>query len=350
MAENPKNVIVLEPLRVLRSFNDDQFEQMIEEWQTYYKGKKYKRVMRPAGTGDKGQDIRCTGNGLLEDLYIFQAKNYNHKLGASDVFPDMAKCCFYTFIGEYKTPIEYKFVSPLGISPDLDKLFADRAQLKKELIDRWNTLCASKINKPNKILLEGDLLAHVEKFNFAIFGHITPQELVDGIKETCYYTKYFGQLNKARPLAVAPPPEIAQNELVYIGKIMDAYDEYLGKHVEDVNKLKEINPMLWNDFNRHREYFYSAEVLRTFSREVYPPDSQWFEGVKQEIYHAIIQDIEADAKNGFERLRKVMDRMTSLTVGGANLQTSIPIYVQDRRGLCHHLANDSEHEEIRWKK
>jgi hypothetical protein len=348
MDENPKNVIILEPLRVLRSFNDDQFEQMIEEWQTFYKGKKYKRVERIGGAGDKGRDIRCTGNGLLEDLYIFQAKNYNHKLGKSDVFPDIAKCCYYTFRGDYKTPLEYKFISPLGISPDLDKLFADRAQLKKELIESWDTMCASKIHKSNKILLEGDLLVHVDSFNFSIFGYVTPQELIDGVKETCYYIKYFGQLNKTRPLADAPPPEIAKNELVYIGKIIEAYDEYLGKHIENIIKLKEIDPALWNDFNRHREYFYSAEVLRTFSRDVYPPDSQWFEGVKLEVYHAIIQDIEDDAKNGFERLKNVMNRMTSLIVGSAIAPTAIPIYIQDRKGLCHHLAN--EREDVRWKK
>lgn len=347
MANNTKNVIILEPLRVLLSFNDDQFEQMIEEWQTCYKGTNYKRVERIACTGDKGRDIRCTGIGLLNDLYIFQAKNYHHRLGISDIFPDMAKCCYYTYKGEYQVPRKFTFVSPLGVSPTVSDLFDDKTRLKKVFKNNWDKMCASKINKPKRIALEGKLLSYVDDFNFAIFNYVTPQELVDELKKTCYYVKYFQQLNKTRPLTKTPK-EIEEKELVYIGKIIEAYDEYLGRHIEDVNKLKEISPQLWVDFKRHRDYFYSAETLSRFSRDIYSPESQWFEQIKEELYHAIIQDIEEDAKNGFDRLNKVMKRAVSLSIGVDNQPHSIGVLVQDRKGICHHLAN--EREEVRWKK
>jgi hypothetical protein len=340
------NVIILEPLRVLRSLNDDQFEHMIEEWQSYYKGKKYTRVEKMGGAGDKGRDIRCTG-GVLNDLYIFQAKNYNHKLGKKDVFPDIAKCCFYSFRGYYQVPREFTFVSPLGVSPDVSDIFADKARLKQEVKDNWNKMCASKITKPDRILLEGDLLTYVDNFNFSIFNYLTPQEIIDGVKETNCYAMYFGQLNKARPLSETPPEQIAEKELVYTGKIVEAYADYLGEPI-DIAKIKEAYPELWADFKRHRDYFYNAESLQRFSRDIYTPESQWFEAVKNEVYHAIINYVKADAKHGFERLTNVMNCVNPLSVVICNMPVSIPVQLPDRRGVCHHLAN--EREDIRWKK
>jgi hypothetical protein len=347
MAGNVKNTLILDPLRVIQSLDNDQFEQMIEDWQTYYKGTKYQRVERTGGTGDKGRDVRCTGIGLFKDRYIFQAKNYNKKLNKSDIFPDIAKCCYNCFKNVYDVPKEYKFLSPLGVTPTVSDLFADSFKLKEELKTNWTNMCESKLEESHRIPLEGDLLTYFDNFDFSIFNYVSPQEFIEDFKKTCYYTKYFLQLNKPRPLTQMPEL-IADKELKYIGKILEAYDEYLEQHVENVTKLKETNPKLWADFNRHRYCFYSAEFLSAYSREIFAPETQWFEGVKEEVYYGIIQDIEEDAKNGFERLNKVMKRVGELNISANNQQISIAVTIQDRRGICHHLANDRD--EVTWKK
>ena len=58
----------------------------------------------------------------------------------------------------------------------------------------------------------------------------------------------------------------------------------------------------------------------------------------------IINTIDEDAKDGFERLRKVLDRATSLQITDNPLVGSSNI--NDRKGICHHLANEKD--EVRW--
>ena len=341
MASTTANVIILDPLKVIQCLNDEQFEQMIEEWQTYYKGTKYQRVEGMGCAGDKGRDIKCTGIGLFKDLYIFQAKAYNKKLGKTQIFPEIAKCVFNTFKQEYSIPREYRFVSSLGVSPTVSDLFADPAKLKQELKANWNNMCSTKIQSSTTILLSGDFLTYVDNFDFSIFNYISPQEFIDDFKKTNYFSKYFSQLNKPRPLTQMPE-QIKNKESKYIGKIVEAYDERFQLPSKDVTKLKETNPKLWEDFNRHRFCFYSAEFLSAYSREVYAPDTQWFEGVKDEVFYGIIQDLQEEAKDGLERLNKVMRTASSLKVGDDKGQNSISVTVQDRRGICHHLANEKD--------
>lgn len=50
----------LDPLRMLRVYNNEQYEEMIEDWQREYLGTKYTRVERLGGPGDKGRDVLCT--------------------------------------------------------------------------------------------------------------------------------------------------------------------------------------------------------------------------------------------------------------------------------------------------
>ena len=55
---------------------------------------------------------------------------------------------------------------------------------------------------------------------------------------------------------------------------------------------------------------------------------------------------EEDAENGFLRLKKVLDRATDLEITNNPLMSSVK--VNDRKGICHHLAN--ERDDVKWKK
>jgi hypothetical protein len=109
--------------------------------------------------------------------------------------------------------------------------------------------------------------------------------------------------------------------------------------------LAEIDPKLHEEFIRHRLYFYSADCLGRYSRDVYPPEMPWFEQCKNEFYHGIIDEINEDAKNGYERLKRVIKRATDFNISlGEN--PDVKLRTQDKRGICHHLAN--EREDIKW--
>ena len=94
-------------------------------------------------------------------------------------------------------------------------------------------------------------------------------------------------------------------------------------------------------------YFYSAEYLAAYSRETYPPDQYFFEQLKEEFYHGIIDAVQEDAKNGFERLKKVLQLAASLNPSQNNPLSS-EVDIKDRKGVVHHLAN--ERGDIKWKR
>lgn len=337
--------LVLDPRRILQSFNDDQFEQMICDWQSFYKNTKYSRVELLGASGDKGRDVKCTG--LNGELYIFQCKNYQKKLGPHIVFPEIGKCFYHVLKGDYTFPVEYRLVSPLGVTSAMTDLFDNPIKLKLQLKAKWSSLCEKKICS-QKVPLDAGLETLIDKTNFSVFNYVSPEEFLEDFKKTCYFSKYFLIINKPRPLGpYSAPKHIRESELVYITKLLAAYSDYLDNNIEDETCLRETNPVLYEDFKRHRFYFYSAESLAQYSREIYPPEDQWFEQVKEEFYHGIIDEIHEDAKHGFEKLKKVIMRAAVLNISLAQKSRGL-IRVQDRKGICHHLAN--ERDDVTWKK
>lgn len=110
-------------------------------------------------------------------------------------------------------------------------------------------------------------------------------------------------------------------------------------------KELENNPDLKEHFDRQRNCFYFAEYLKAYSRDNYPPDSRVFENLKDQVFNGIIDKIEEDAKNGYVRLRKVLEHATKLQLAGNPLIEEMQI--MDRQGICHHLANEKK--EVTWK-
>ena len=106
------------------------------------------------------------------------------------------------------------------------------------------------------------------------------------------------------------------------------------------------HPELKIHFERQRRDFFSAEWLKAFSREIYEPELPVFEQLKEEIYDGIIETIEEDAKNGFERLNKVLQRASGIT----SISSPLNEYtlIKDKKGICHHLAN--EREDVTWRR
>jgi hypothetical protein len=313
---------------------------MIYDWQNTYKDKKYARLEWLGGPGDKGRDVKCTW--LNGNISIYQCKNYEGKLGPSQIFPEIAKCCYYSFNKDYPTPIEYLFVAPHGVSPYVSDLLLDSIRLKKELKDVWSTSCQPKVHVP----LGGALEAFIDNMDFSIIGHVTPKEFLEDFEKTCYYSEYFGDIKKPRPLGpYKAPDDINEKELIYIAKILAAYGEFLDKNICDEKQLKIIDQKLYEDFKRNRLYFYSADCLAQYSREVYPPDMPCFNDCKEQFYHGIIDDIVEDANHGYERLRKVIRRAAELDIALGE-KPSVKLRIQDKKGICHHLAN--EREDIKW--
>ena len=70
-----------------------------------------------------------------------------------------------------------------------------------------------------------------------------------------------------------------------------------------------------------------------------------FEGLSDDIFHAIIDIVESDHACGFERVKAVVTQAATVDVSG-NALSSVST-VRERQGICHQLANDDR---LTWVK
>src|SRR5688572_17060604 len=95
----------------LRLMGHEEWEDFILEW-AYSLKAKYGSVERCGGAGDRGRDVVAYEmNGQTDTWDNYQCKHYDHALHPGDVWCELGKLCYYTFVGEYAFPREYFFVA-----------------------------------------------------------------------------------------------------------------------------------------------------------------------------------------------------------------------------------------------
>ncbi|MBD3338280.1 MAG: hypothetical protein GF353_04195 [Candidatus Lokiarchaeota archaeon] len=248
--ENRILITNLDAITLLSIGSPENYEKIIEEWaKSYLKEKcgKYLRVEKLGGAGDKGRDIVCTINDKSDEWDNYQCKHYHKPISPSMVWVEFAKLIYYVFIGDYSTPVNYYFVSPLGVGAKFRDLLKTPDEIKKGLIANWDKYCKEKVTSIKIIELDDTLISFIDDFDFSIFDYISPSDFIDQFKLTPYYTQRFGRLYKPRPLTECPD-EIEPFEMEYIKKILQAYSDYLNEHVdkyEQLNKrIQPVNPCL----------------------------------------------------------------------------------------------------------
>lgn len=139
-----------------------------------------------------------------------------------------------------------------------------------------------------------------------------------------------------------PPLDPAPGETGFVRALFAAYTDRLKRRVaqrEDLDSSEELR----EHFHDARLEFYSAESLRTFSRDTLPRGE--FERLQDEIHSGIKDDLRADHADGYVRVLAVVRTARLLQLSGHALHGRIVI--RDRGGICHQLANDSK---VRWVK
>jgi hypothetical protein len=231
----------------------------------------------------------------------------------------------------------------MDVGLKLKKLLTNPAQLKKQLIQNWDGYCRNGITETTPILLEGALKAYLESFDFKVFKPMSIVEMLNGHAKTIFHAKRFGPANiPPRPKADRPPAAIQQNESRYVTQLLQAYSQYLGVTVTDVSQLSQW-PELQQHFDRSRELFYHAESLRSFARDSVDPGT--FEAVTDEIYHGVVDTCALDYPDALVRVRTTISHAGTLAPSCNAL--CVRVQIQDKHGICHHLANSDR---LTWVK
>jgi hypothetical protein len=329
------------PQQHIKGYSEDEFENFICEWAFYYKQiekNAYHQVGRFGGAGDMGRDVvgyidPPSSGGRLD---IFQCKHYGHGLQPGEVWAELGKLCYFTLLGAFVVPEEYRFVSPEDVGPELGRLLEKPEDLRQRLMDEWEKHVEAEITKKQKVKLEGKLLDHVKAFDFTRVGYKPIHEIVNEFRMTTRYPPRFGGgLIIRRSSDKKPPAEIEDHEQRYVEQLIEAYQD----HKDDVVKLETLpaHPELERHFARARVRYFCAETLRLDVRDNLP-DGVTFDQVQDQVLDAV-SDICEDKKHasGFERVNAVTDHAGIYVVQDHPLKGYL--HSQILKGVCHQLAN-----------
>jgi hypothetical protein len=350
---SPEQILLgpsITPLDYIKLYSDADFEEFIREWAYFYLQElshQYVKICRFGGAGDMGRDIVAYIDLAKQDCDIFQCKHYDHALHPGDIWPELAKLCYYTYGKRIPVPRKYVVLAPQDIGPELGRLLEDHIQLRSGLIAEWQNTTkkdslAKKITKGSLIDLNGPLLAYVNAFDFSIVGHKPMLEIVAEHQKTIRYAPRFGGgLIKPCPPDKTPPDEIAPHESRYVEQLLEAYGDHLQDSTLDFAKLASQSALLAH-FNRSRERYYCAETLREFARDTLPA-AFTFENVQDQVHDAVIDTAEMPHASGYERV--VETTKTAAAVHVTNHPLRSYLKPKSLMGICHQLANNDR---LRW--
>ena len=320
------------PIERIKLFSPLQWEEFILEWADSLRPL-YTDVRRLGGSGDQGRDV--VGINVDSSWDNYQCKHYAAPLMPSGAWTEIGKLLYHTHNGAFAPPRKYYFVAPQGVGTTLSNLLRDPDRLRRDLIDNWAKYCETKITSTASVPLDGPLRAYIEAFDFSRFDSIPPLRVIDGHAETHWHVARFGGGLPPRPAPEAPPADPTAAEARYVRLLLEAYGDHLAQPVATTADLPGDSPLA-SHFDDARREFYSAEALRSFSRDTLPPGS--FEDLQDQVHSGVADDLRDDHDDGYRRLLAVVATSRSLALDGHALNTSMT--PRDRGGICHQLAND----------
>ncbi|MFM9959998.1 MAG: ABC-three component system protein [Planctomycetaceae bacterium] len=322
------------PIVRAKTFSSSEWEEFIREWAHSLKSK-YHTVLRCSSSGDMGRDVVAyTGSissGKPWDNY--QCKHYDHALAPGDIWIELGKLAYYTFLCEFTTPRAYFFVCPHDVGTTLARLLEQPSQLRAGLIANWDKKCRRGICS-SEVKLEGKLKEHVEAFPFEIVSTSPVLKIIEEHRQTPWYVHRFGGGLPDRPVPKTPPDDIAPEEIPYLSELFRAYSDHEGTSVEQTTLLKF--PALEKHFRLTRTSFFSAESLKAFSRDHLPENE--FGRLQDEIRDGVQETYVDQHDDGYHKVRAVTKAAIDLQITDHAL---LPVLKPpDRRGICHQIVND----------
>lgn len=322
------------PTQRLFFYSPDEWEQFIREWATGL-GTTYVQIKRLGGSNDRGVDVAAfkTNQGLEGSWDCFQGKHYAEALLPSNAFPEILKVFIGVDGGHYVLPDRYAFLAPRGCGPTLNRMLSKPTDLRAWFLGELAKPDgpASRLDQDLRVRLK--ILA--EGVDFAIFQSVELDDALDTHRSTPYHSGRFGTSLPARPGHAAPEPEIGAHESRYVAQLIEVYSE---KEPTESFAAQSVSAhsKFGSHFQRQRESFYSAEALRLYARDSVPPGT--FDALQTDVHSGVVEVAEASHQSGMDRLTSVLTTSGQLDLSAHALISVSSI--DDRKGICHQLANE----------
>ncbi len=325
---------VLPPAQQIAGYSSDDWEEFILEWALELRTQ-FHQVKKMGGPGDRGIDIAAfkTRDGFEGPWICYQAKHYGKALTLSDALPEMLKIFYFALDEHYVLPEEYCFMAPKGCGASLNRKLSSPSHLRDWFLGEIDRKAPACVAYQNDSLQEIQALA--TSTDFSMFRSVELHEMLQQHERTRYYSARFGCPLPQRPPTQGAPSDQAQDETVYVRKLLDVYRELDPVNCRDYSAVS-VHRKYGSHLQRQREAFYSAEALRRYARDSVPEGT--FEELQNEIFEGVIDTAESSYETGMERLQAVMKQSGQLSLD--NLVLIAVTRLLDRKGICHQLAND----------
>lgn len=207
------------------------------------------------------------------------------------------------------------------------------------------------------------LINEFDKLGVKIKGKDLPKELTDlflqlltnranvnknfSIRNATFLGDDTVQIGKKKIPLPAPlhvPNLPIESEHTYINAILQVFAEKEKRDTLSIEDLDKMPPVYKEEFQIHRNDFYSAESVLHQIRDFFFDAEREFGNLKDEIYNGIKLYILRGFKNGYERMNSTLDFVMTISFSKSYLSYSGNGLVgpQEERGIVHMLVNEGK--------
>ena len=336
---------------ILKTMDEDTYEEMVASWAYWClkenDGRKYEDVMRIGGSGDKGVDVIAYYDQVTNKCDIYQCKHYNHPVKKSEIIAELGKFLYFMSIGDLPVPESYFLMAPQDLSSQFLHLYERPEELKQTIINSWDKDIAGHIEKGESHLLEGDLKAFVEAFDYTRFKTYSSDKFLETLvnaEQRFVYFQYFGfRKEHLKRIKKDTPATVDDYEKTYIQHLMDAYNDVKG--VEKVDTVNVACTTFGPHFGRSRDEFWLAESVKKMGEENCPGDEDEFEELKDDMEGHVADTYEEEYKDAYERVKAVTKASSSMPKKDRIISGELG--PRELKGVCFQLSNENR---LIWKK
>ncbi|MFI9833728.1 ABC-three component system protein [Streptomyces sp. NPDC051913] len=322
------------PKKQVFAYDPGEFEEFVKEWVPALETR-YVRVERHGGSGDHGVDVAAylTAQAMEGEWHNYQCKHYGDALNWSKAAPEMRKLFAAIVQGHYTRPSRYIFTAPI-IGRSLVRQFAVPSQTRTKFLDELASTTDPAITSLSPAQRQA-VTELARATDFSMFETIDMDDMLDLHRTTRHHADRFTQPLPARPQILKPPSEHTPEEARYVQKLVDVYRERWGDEADTLERAAK-HPEAREHLHRQREAFYSAESLRLFARDATPEGH--FQAILDDVHTIVVEVADGQHPRGWDRLIAVLTAAGAVVLTDTNLARQVrPL---DRKGVCHHLAND----------
>jgi hypothetical protein len=324
----------------LQEIGDAELEEFVEQWLERKAGK-FAHVLRIGAANDKGRDVI----GFLSDyrhegpweLYQCKRKTRDKKLGVPEAMGELGKLFYHHTEGAYAPlPTAYFFVAPRGIVGTLQDLLLNPSTIGPYLIDHWHQYCAEYITS-TKVPLTPEIWAAIEGFDFSTVDYYAASRLAKDPDAAPALSALFELVPGEAPPGDTPP-EIQQEELIYINQLRQVYGEARGRLFWTADEVL-ADPDHGEHLRLQRTRFFEAAAFSRFHRDNTAPGA--VDVFRVDVYHSVFEVYSQIHASRLKRVEAVMQHAGSAPIGLLGRLTRVPV----RQGMCHHLVNEGR---LKW--